>query len=160
MHVQVLYCCADSKKRTRRLNSDQSICPSFARSAWTGLIEDQPEDEYERTMRVNYLGSVFAVRAALPHMSAGGRIVLIGSMAGLTGVAGYSSYCPTKFAVRGLAEALTMELRPRGITVSLATPPDVDTPGFAHEVCHLFVVQIDGLISCVVLSCLCCCRIQ
>lgn len=50
-----------------------------------------------------------------------------------TGVFGLSGYCCTKFALRGLAESMSMELAPYGISVTLAVPPDTDTPGLANE---------------------------
>ncbi len=49
------------------------------------------------------------------------------------GIFGMSSYSASKFALRGLAEALRMECKPFGITVSLAFPPDTDTPMLAAE---------------------------
>lgn len=49
------------------------------------------------------------------------------------GIFGYSAYCCTKFALRGLAESISMELRPYNVSVTLSLPPDTDTPGFAIE---------------------------
>lgn len=49
------------------------------------------------------------------------------------GIFGYTAYSSTKFALRGLAESLAMELQPHGISVTLSLPPDTDTPGFAIE---------------------------
>ena len=49
------------------------------------------------------------------------------------GVYGYAAYTPTKFALRGLAESLRMELRPHGVAVSVSYPPDTDTPQLAGE---------------------------
>ena len=54
-------------------------------------------------------------------------------MAGQLGIFGFSGYSASKFALRGLAEALQMELKPHGVRVTLAFPPDTDTPGFAAE---------------------------
>jgi 3-dehydrosphinganine reductase len=62
-----------------------------------------------------------------------GRIVLVSSQAGQIGVYGYTSYCATKFALKGLAESLQMELARDNIYVTVAYPPDTDTPGFAEE---------------------------
>jgi 3-dehydrosphinganine reductase len=62
-----------------------------------------------------------------------GRIVLVSSQAGQVGVFGYTSYCATKFALKGLAESLQMELARDNIYVTVAYPPDTDTPGFAEE---------------------------
>jgi NAD(P)-dependent dehydrogenase (short-subunit alcohol dehydrogenase family) len=50
------------------------------------------------------------------------------------GIFGYTAYSASKFALRGLAEALQMELRPLGAAVTLAFPPDTDTPQLAFEV--------------------------
>jgi len=57
-----------------------------------------------------------------------GRIVFISSGAALMGVFGYSAYGPSKFAVRGLAESLRAELKADKIAVSIAYPPDTETP--------------------------------
>ena len=100
-----------------------------------GLFLDQPLEAFHRTMAVNYLGALHLVRTALPAMRAEGRgrIVLVASGAALLGLYGYGSYAPSKFAVRGLAEALRSELRPDGIAVSVVYPPDTDTPGLREE---------------------------
>ena len=59
-------------------------------------------------MELNYLGVLHAVRAVLPAMvdRGHGHLVLISSLSGLMGVFGYGAYTPTKFAIRGLGEAL------------------------------------------------------
>jgi 3-dehydrosphinganine reductase len=62
-----------------------------------------------------------------------GRIVLVSSQAGQVGVFGYTSYCATKFALKGFAESLQMELARDNIYVTVAYPPDTDTPGLAEE---------------------------
>ena len=86
-------------------------------------------------MAVNYFGSLYAIRSALAAMerSGTGNIVLISSGAGLIGIYGYSAYCPSKFALRGLAESLRGELKPKGIKVTIVYPPDTDTPQLAAE---------------------------
>lgn len=99
-----------------------------------GYFGEVPVDVFERTIAVNYLGTVYVIKAAVPAMkSAGGRIVMISSGAGLIGVYGYTPYSPTKFALRGFAEALHAELRHEGIAVSIAFPPDTDTPQLVEE---------------------------
>lgn len=98
-----------------------------------GYFAEKSPDEFRRLMEVNYLGSVHAAKSVLPHLTAGSFISFTSSMAGVTGVFGYSSYCPTKFAQVGLAETIAQELAPRGIQVSVLCPPDTDTPGFRDE---------------------------
>jgi 3-dehydrosphinganine reductase len=101
-----------------------------------GVFKDLPASAFRDTMAVNYDGTLNLLRAALPAMLARrtGRIVLVSSGAGLIGLYGYTAYAPTKFAVRGLAEALRGELRPEGIGVSIVYPPDTDTPQLREEV--------------------------
>ena len=100
-----------------------------------GRFMELPVEVFERTMAVNYFGTLYAVRAALPSMieKKKGRLVLISSGAGLIGTYGYSSYSPSKFALRGLAESLRGELRLKGIGVSIVYPPDTDTPQLREE---------------------------
>lgn len=98
------------------------------------MIESSIED-YERQINVNYLGAVRSVKAVLPDMMSrkSGHIVLVSSMMGVLGFAGYSSYAPSKWALRGFADCLRNELHGTGIKVSIAYPPDTETPGYANE---------------------------
>lgn len=100
-----------------------------------GIFADLPLEAFHRTMAVNYFGTLHFVRAALPAMrrQRSGRIVMIASGAALLGIYGYTAYAPTKFAVRGLAEALRGELTPEGIGVSIVYPPDTDTPQLLED---------------------------
>lgn len=100
-----------------------------------GYFADLPAENFERAMAVNYFGTLHAIRAALPAMRARkrGEIVLISSGAAFMGIFGYSSYGPSKFAVRGLAETLRAELRADHIAVSIAYPPDTETPMLEAE---------------------------
>ncbi|XP_064599033.1 3-ketodihydrosphingosine reductase-like isoform X2 [Liolophura sinensis] len=101
----------------------------------SGVFEEIPLTEFKRMLDINYMGSVHATRAVVPSMKSQqhGRIVFVSSQAGQLGLFGYTAYSASKFALRGLAEALHMELKPHNIYVSLAFPPDTDTPGFAEE---------------------------
>jgi 3-dehydrosphinganine reductase len=103
--------------------------------AHPGYFAEIPIAVFEQTMAVNYFGSLYSIKAVLPAMKQQqkGRIVLISSAAGLIGVYGYSAYCPSKFALRGLAESLQGELKPQGIGVTIVYPPDTDTPQLAAE---------------------------
>lgn len=100
-----------------------------------GYFDELPVEVFERTLAVNYLGTLYVVKAALPAMKAAGRgrIVMISSGAGLIGIFGYTAYSSSKFALRGLAESLHAELREQNIGVSIAFPPDTDTPQLAEE---------------------------
>ena len=101
--------------------------------------KEDPTLRTRKLMDVNFFGTFSVVMAFVPHMvsTKDGRrrsIVLTSSVAGQAGVIGYASYSSTKFALRGFAESLSMELRPCGVDVTVAYPPDTDTPGYAKEI--------------------------
>jgi 3-dehydrosphinganine reductase len=103
--------------------------------ACPGYFQDLSNETFERTMAVNYFGALYSIKAVLPSMEKqqNGQIILISSAAGLIGVYGYTSYSPSKFALRGLAESLRGELKISGISVSIVYPPDTDTPMLEAE---------------------------
>jgi 3-dehydrosphinganine reductase len=100
-----------------------------------GYFEEVPVPAFERAVAVNYLGTVYPLKAVLPAMRlrGSGAVVLVSSGAGLVGLFGYSAYAPTKFALRGLAETLRAELKGTGVSISIVYPPDTDTPQLAEE---------------------------
>jgi len=67
---------------------------------------------YEQMMRVNYFGSLYCTRHAVPHLKRRrGQIVAISSLAGLVGVPGRTAYSPSKAAQAMFFEALRLELK-------------------------------------------------
>lgn len=100
-----------------------------------GYFLELPADAFTQAMAVNYFGAVNILRHAVPPMLANqqGAILNVGSVASLIGVFGMAPYCGSKFAIRGLTEALRSELAPHGIRVCLLCPPDTDTPMLAEE---------------------------
>jgi 3-dehydrosphinganine reductase len=100
-----------------------------------GYFAELTTDIFERTMAVNYFGTLYAIQAVASGMVArrSGHIVLISSGAGLVGLFGYTAYAPSKFALRGLAESLRGELKPAGVAVTIVYPPDTDTPQLTEE---------------------------
>ena len=84
--------------------------------------------EFERIVAVNVRAIFVAIRAALPHLDEGGRIISIGSvMADRVPVSGLSVYSLSKAAVAGLTRGLARDLGPRGITVNTVQPGPVET---------------------------------
>ncbi|XP_076376913.1 3-ketodihydrosphingosine reductase isoform X2 [Megalopta genalis] len=106
-----------------------------AGTAICGKIEDTRATDLKKMIDLNFLGSYYCTKAVVQRMKATqeGIIVLTSSQAALLGIFGYSAYCSTKFALRGLAESISMELTPYNVSVTLCLPPDTDTPGFAVE---------------------------
>ena len=91
------------------------------------------EADFRRVIDTNLIGSRNVAAAAVELLGPGGRLVLTASLAGLVTNYGYSSYSASKFGVIALADVLRMELRPRGIAVSVVAPPEVETPMVVEE---------------------------
>jgi short-subunit dehydrogenase len=92
-------------------------------SMWSRLDELQDLSVYETLMRINYLGCVYLTHAALPHLKRSrGRIVVVASLAGLTGVPTRTGYAASKHAVVGFFESLRIELAGTGVSVTLIAP--------------------------------------
>lgn len=92
-----------------------------------GAIGEVTSEHFDGLFSVNVRGPVFGLQAALPAMGEGGAVVLIGSVAGVIGVAGYGAYAATKAALRSYARTWTLELAPRGIRVNVVAPGPTDT---------------------------------
>jgi NAD(P)-dependent dehydrogenase (short-subunit alcohol dehydrogenase family) len=94
-----------------------------------GPVEEITLDDWRWITGVNYWGVVHGVHAFVPRMieQGGGHIVCTSSMAGLVGLPFVVPYCATKFAVVGLAEALSAELARHDIHVSVVCPGFVRT---------------------------------
>ncbi|QLL09816.1 SDR family NAD(P)-dependent oxidoreductase [Mycobacterium vicinigordonae] len=98
--------------------------------AVAGHVEDLPQDAFERSISVNYLGTVRWVKAVLPAMRSrgAGELILFASLAGWMPTPAMGAYTATKFAVVGFAETLAMELDGSGIRVRCVCPGAVQTP--------------------------------
>jgi 3-oxoacyl-[acyl-carrier protein] reductase len=93
-----------------------------------GPLEQLTADDFEQTVAVNVRAPFVASRAAVRHMTAGGRIITIGSnMAERAVFPGFSLYAMSKTALIGLTKALGRELGDRAITVNLVNPGPTDT---------------------------------
>jgi hypothetical protein len=82
----------------------------------------------DATMRLNYMGTVHIVEAALPYMLARGQghLVFVSSLAALLGLPGAAGYSAAKAAVARLGESLQIDLASQGIDVTLLYPGFVD----------------------------------
>lgn len=97
---------------------------------------EMSEADYTRIITINLLGTRHVAAAAIPLLAHGGQLVFVASMAGLVGCYGYSAYGAAKSGVVGLAEVLRIELKSRGIDVSVVCPPEVETPMVVEERRH------------------------
>jgi len=83
---------------------------------------------FEAILRTNLTGVFLTVQAALPLMSAGGSIVLNGSVMRQLGSAGSAAYSASKAGVTGMAKVFATELVARGIRVNTVIPGGTRTP--------------------------------
>lgn len=89
-----------------------------------GDFETATPERLRRIFEVDFFAVAELTRLALPLLHPGNQpaIVLIGSVLAHRAVARKSEYCAAKFALRGWAESLRLELRPRGIDVVMVSP--------------------------------------
>lgn len=91
-------------------------------------LEEFSLDDFDRMVAVNVRGVFAAIQEASRHMSAGGRIITIGSVnADRVHFPGGGVYAMTKAAIAGLTRGLARDLGPRGITINNVQPGPVDT---------------------------------
>lgn len=94
-----------------------------------GPFLEEPEEWTRRQVDINFLGVVNGMQAALPQMLArgSGHVVNVASAAARIGVRHEAVYSATKHAVAGLSEAVRLELRGSGVSLSLVMPGLVQT---------------------------------
>jgi hypothetical protein len=101
-----------------------------------GTVEDVSLAEIERIVAVNLLGTIYGVKAALPHLkrAGGGALINVGSVLSDRAVPLQSTYCATKHAVKGFTEAVRLELEYErsGIHLTLIKPAVINTPYYNH----------------------------
>src|SRR5262249_6102609 len=89
-----------------------------------GAIEEASAKETERVFGTNVFGLLSVTRAVRPHMRRHltGHIINLSSVGGYTGYPGWGVYGATKFAVEAISEALSAEVAPLGIKVTVVEP--------------------------------------
>ena len=89
-----------------------------------GAFEELGAEQIARNFNTNFFGALEVIRAALPILRAqgSGHIVNISAAAVISNYAGFSIYGATKWALEGVSESLSAELRPLGIKVTIVQP--------------------------------------
>ncbi len=98
----------------------------------SAMFIDQPLGNIDALVDINLKGSLYGMRIVAEHMAArgSGHIINMASLAGVTPTPGTSIYSATKFGLRAVSIAAAVELRSRGVYVTVICPDLVDTALF------------------------------
>jgi short-subunit dehydrogenase len=120
------------KKVVKDFGTEVDILINNAGLGFSGPIEEIPVKEWEEMFQLNVNGLFYCTRLVVPAMKAKGEghIINIASIAGLDGAPLFSGYCGSKFAVRGISQAMYKELRDYGVKVTSLCPGSVQTNFF------------------------------
>jgi NAD(P)-dependent dehydrogenase (short-subunit alcohol dehydrogenase family) len=121
--------CADLVKTTVERLGRLDVLVNNAGMGVFKPIQEMSIEEFQSQIETNLGGVFYCSKAAIPHLSAGedGWIINIGSLAGRNAFARGTAYNASKFGLRGLSEAMMLDLRYDGIRVSTIMPGSVNT---------------------------------
>jgi 3-oxoacyl-[acyl-carrier protein] reductase len=86
------------------------------------VIEDISEDDFDLLLQTNLKSPFFLIKALIPHLRDGGRIINVSSMGTRAAYPAMAAYAPTKAALEALSRLLAVHLGGRGITVNSVMP--------------------------------------
>jgi NAD(P)-dependent dehydrogenase (short-subunit alcohol dehydrogenase family) len=108
-----------------------------------GPVENTSDSEARLIFNTNVFGVLNTCRICTPHLRASrGMIINITSIGGVFGLPFRGIYCSSKFAVEGISEGLSLELKPHGVRVVLLQPGDVKTNINANRINSAYVDHV------------------
>lgn len=148
--VQPILCDVTDRKRLRTALHELNSLDVLVANAGTGDMTsldgpDEVDEVFERIIRVNLVGAFNTVRAALPLLRAGSRIVFTTSVHGQAiAPATMSGYAASKGGLEAMMRSCARELGPRGINVNAVAPGMVTTELTLGAIRKLFAAQVSG----------------
>merc|ERR1711939_777457 len=101
-----------------------------------GKTQDVTEEEFDAVFGLNTRAQFFVGSRALRHLSDGGRIIFMSSIAASLSVPNHALYCASKSAAEGLARSFAADGGPRRITCNAIAPGGIKTDMFAQNAWH------------------------
>ena len=123
-------------------NGFPSLIINCAGIAHPGFITEMPMETYISDMNLNYFGNLKLLKEIIEQYKININtikeennidIVCVGSCLGIMGSIGYTTYCPTKFALKGLLDSLRFELLNNKLSLHYYAPSNMLTPGLIQE---------------------------
>lgn len=110
-----------NNRMTDAMKAGDEFAPEF--------LEQIPDEDFDRVMKINLYGTFFTTRAAVPLLKAagGGAITNFASVAGFLALAMPAYYPASKAAVVGMTRATAAELAPLGVRVNALAPAGINT---------------------------------
>ena len=110
-----------------------------------GAVEDTGDDEAKAIFETNFFGALRVCRAVLPTLrrQGSGSLLVVSSIGGRIALPFQGLYSATKFAVEGLLESLSIEVRGHGVRVVLIEPGDFHT-GFTDRRARVRLAETEG----------------
>ncbi len=107
-------------------------------------VSDLDDTRWRETLTTNLDGMFYGARAAIRHMSNGGRMIFISSTAGQRGEAGHADYAASKGAMISFVKSMAVEVGPRDITVNSVAPGWVNTEAVTRPFANEGLERISG----------------
>ena len=128
-------------EKSIKKNGFPSLIINCAGIAHPGFINEMKMETYMSDMNLNYFGNLKLLKEIINQYKKNITtikddfidIVCVGSCLGIIGSIGYTSYCPTKFALKGLLDSLRFELLNTKMHLHYYGPSNMLTPGLVEE---------------------------
>jgi len=99
------------------------------------LFENLDLDSFRKVIDINYWGTVYCTKYALPHLlKSKGSVVAVSSISGFSPLPARTAYCSSKYAIHGFLESLRIENMKKGLHVMIAAPEYTATEIREHAI--------------------------